>query len=160
MKLHPSNNLQRNDQLNSLGIDVWNTCVSLSYDEDLSTGSLARALVYTRIFAFQLLVLGQCTGSNEPGDLSRLAKIALKTGKACIGKHDQLLFAASSWLDTDRITAADEFHFAQLALQKAADCNKTLQALQNSQTGDEQAVSKKLEIDYYILRTTLVSIAH
>lgn len=88
MKLHPSNDLQRNNQLNSLGIDVWNTCVSLSYDEHLCTGSLARALVYTRVFAFQLLVLGQCTGNNEPGDLSRLAKIALKTGKACIGKHN------------------------------------------------------------------------
>ncbi|KAK6210675.1 sporulation-specific protein 22 [Pestalotiopsis sp. IQ-011] len=135
MKPHPSNNLQRNNELNSLGIDVWNTCVSLSYDEDLCTGSLARALVHTRVFAFQLLVLGQGTGNNEPGDLSRLAKIALKTGKACI--------------------AADEFHFAQLALQKAADCNKTLQTLQRSQTGDEQAVSKKLEADYYILRIAL-----
>ena len=52
---------------------------------------------------------------------------------------------------------AEETDIALLALQKAADYNALLQEQQDRRTNEEKAVYRKLQAEYYILRTTVVS---
>ncbi|KAK9417597.1 putative Meiosis protein SPO22/ZIP4 like-domain-containing protein [Seiridium unicorne] len=133
LKSHTLQGPRWNDQLDLVGTDLWNTCVRLTHNSNEHSASVRRALVLTRVLAFQILVLAQGTNSNEPDRLIRLAKLAIKTGRSCID--------------------ANEIDFALLSLQKAVDYNGLLQNMQDRLSEDEQAICTKLEAEYFILRT-------
>ncbi|KAK9785215.1 putative Meiosis protein SPO22/ZIP4 like-domain-containing protein [Seiridium cardinale] len=133
LKSHTLQGPRWNDQLDLVGTDLWNTCVRLTHNSIEHSASVRRALVLTRVLAFQILVLAQGINSNEPDRLIRLAKLAIKTGRSCIDAH--------------------EIEFALLSLQKAVDYNGLLQNMQDRLSEDEQAICTKLEAEYFILRT-------
>lgn len=83
-----SNDSSKNAELDNLGTDIWNTCVRLGYDEDLRKAPIAKALIYARVFAFQIMVLSYGTSRNEYSDLVRMSKLALKTSKSCLGRQN------------------------------------------------------------------------
>jgi hypothetical protein len=78
---------QRHEQLDTVATVLWNTCIRLKREDDNDTSSSTRkVLIYTRVFAFLMLSLAQWTERNTPYEMIRLAKIALKASRSCIGK--------------------------------------------------------------------------
>ncbi|KAH8205291.1 hypothetical protein TruAng_000538 [Truncatella angustata] len=127
---------QRREQLNLTGTDLWNLCVRLNHDNEDQLLSFRRTITLCRVLAFELLMLATDINNNAPpNDLIRLAKLAIKSGKSCIN--------------------AGEIEFALLVLQKAVDYNGILQKLEDELSEDEQTIRRRLEAEYFILRTVL-----
>lgn len=79
---------KRRNQLDTIATSLWNLCTELTRQRtDESTPTVdSRLLVLARTFAFFVLALARGSDRNTPGDLTRLAKLAIKSGKYCIGK--------------------------------------------------------------------------
>lgn len=149
---------QRHEQLDSTGTSLWNLCTRLKREEyDDSASGIHKVLIYTRIFAFLILALAQWGDRNAPNDVIRLTKLAIKTGRSCIGKLQISHQLCTHAYETNRHAEEDELEFALLALQKAADCNGLLQNMRENLAQDDAKVCKRLEAEYFILRTVLVS---
>ncbi|CAJ2511272.1 Uu.00g068970.m01.CDS01 [Anthostomella pinea] len=127
---------QRYAQLDSAGLELWNWCTQLKrqYASDASPTAI-RFLVLVRVFSFQIFALAQWGDNNTAGDLVRLQRLALKTGRFCI--------------------ANSELEFADLALQKAAEYNGLLQKLQAKLPAEELSACKRSEIECLTLRIAL-----
>ncbi|KAI2473487.1 meiosis protein SPO22/ZIP4 like-domain-containing protein [Annulohypoxylon bovei var. microspora] len=124
----------RHAQLDSPGTDLWNLCVQIKRQDDSDVSpTRSKLLVFVRVFSFLILALAQRGSHNAPGDLLRLEKLAIKTGR--------------SW--------AGELSFALIVLQKAADYNGLLQHLQAKLPSEELDVCKRLEAEYFTLRIAL-----
>ncbi|KAL7624283.1 sporulation-specific protein 22 [Parahypoxylon ruwenzoriense] len=120
-------------QLDSAGTDLWNCCVQIKRQDDADVSpARTKLLTIARVFSFFVLVLAQWGDRNAPGDLLRLEKLAIKTGRSCI--------------------ADSELRFASLVLQKAAEYNGLLQSLQAELPKEESDACKKLEAEYFTLR--------
>ncbi|KAI0125122.1 meiosis protein SPO22/ZIP4 like-domain-containing protein [Xylariales sp. AK1849] len=125
---------QRHEQLDTAGTALWNLCTRLNRDHDGDVvQSTRKALLYSRVFAFLVLNLAQRIGRDTPSNLIRLAKVAMKTGRSYEG----------------------ELEFALLALQKAAEYKDSLQKLQGTLLEDEDIACRRLEAEWFILRTAL-----
>ncbi|KAI1474952.1 SPO22-domain-containing protein [Daldinia eschscholtzii] len=126
----------RHAQLDSAGTDLWNWCVHVKREDGSEMSSARRRfLTFARVFSFLILALAQWGDHNAPGDLLRLEKLAIKTGRSCI--------------------VDGELKFALMALQKAAEYNGLLQSLQAKLPVEEFDACKKLEVEYFILRIVL-----
>lgn len=76
----------RHAQLDGPGTDLWNLCVQVKRQDDTDfSPAKSKLLVFARVFSFLILALAQRGTHNEPGDLLRLEKLAIKTGRSCIG---------------------------------------------------------------------------
>ncbi|KAK6955428.1 hypothetical protein Daesc_003065 [Daldinia eschscholtzii] len=125
----------RHAQLDSAGTDLWNWCVQVKREDGSEMSSARRRfLTFARVFSFLILALAQWGDHNAPGDLLRLEKLAIKTGRSCID---------------------GELKFALMALQKAAEYNGLLQGLQAKLPVEEFDACKKLEVEYFTLRIVL-----
>ncbi|KAI0900547.1 SPO22-domain-containing protein [Annulohypoxylon nitens] len=126
----------RHAQLDGPGTDLWNLCVQVKRQDDTDfSPAKSKLLVFARVFSFLILALAQRGTHNEPGDLLRLEKLAIKTGRSCIG--------------------AGELNFALMVLQKAADYNGLLQHLQEKLPSEELNTCRRLESEYFTLRIAL-----
>ncbi|KAI1449599.1 SPO22-domain-containing protein [Annulohypoxylon stygium] len=126
----------RHAQLDGPGTDLWNLCVQVKRQDDTDfSPAKSKLLVFARVFSFLILALAQRGTHNEPGDLLRLEKLAIKTGRSCIG--------------------AGELNFALMVLQKAADYNGLLQHLQEKLPSEELNACRRLESEYFTLRIAL-----
>lgn len=85
-KAHTTQGTKRNEQLASVGTDLWNLCIRLNQDSDNHEASMRKVLLWARVFAFQILVIAHGTECSQPNDFIRLNKLAIKTGKSCIGQ--------------------------------------------------------------------------
>ncbi|RYP34710.1 hypothetical protein DL767_004156 [Monosporascus sp. MG133] len=97
--------------------------------------SKSKLLTLARTFAFFVLALAQRSDANTPGDMVRLAKLAIKSSKTCI--------------------EAEQFELALLLLQKAADYNGAMQKLPEGLPEEELQECKRLEAEYLMLRMVL-----
>ncbi|KAI2632325.1 meiosis protein SPO22/ZIP4 like-domain-containing protein [Hypoxylon sp. NC1633] len=122
----------RHAQLDSAGTDLWNICVQIKrQDEGNSSPARSRFLTLARVFSFLTLALAQWGDHNTPGDLLRLEKLAIKTGRSCI--------------------VDGKLEMALMVLQKAADYNGLLQNQQTKLPTEESDASKRLEAEYFAL---------
>ncbi|KAI1807755.1 SPO22-domain-containing protein [Daldinia bambusicola] len=126
----------RHAQLDSAGTDLWNWCVKVKREDGEETSPARRAfLTFARVFSFLILALAQWGDHNAPGDLLRLEKLAIKTGRSCI--------------------ADGELKFAFMALQKAAEYHGLLQSMQAKLPVEELATCRNLEVECLTLRIVL-----
>ncbi|KAI2778846.1 SPO22-domain-containing protein [Daldinia loculata] len=126
----------RHAQLDSAGTDLWNWCVQIKREDGSEVSSARkRLLTFCRVFSFLILALAQWGDHNTPGDLLRLEKLAIKTGRSCI--------------------VDGELKFALMVLQKAAEYNGLLQNLQAKLPDEESRACRKLEAEYFTLRIVL-----
>ncbi|KAI1210703.1 SPO22-domain-containing protein [Annulohypoxylon truncatum] len=126
----------RHTSLDGPGTDLWNLCVQIKRQDDTDVSpTKSKLLVSVRVFSFLILALAQRGSHNKPGDLLRLEKLAIKTGRSCIG--------------------AAELNFALMVLQKAADYNGLLQHLQAKLPSEELDACRRLESEYFTLRIAL-----
>ncbi|KAI1106803.1 SPO22-domain-containing protein [Jackrogersella minutella] len=126
----------RHSQLDGPGTDLWNLCVQIRRQDDGDVSpARKKILAFARVFSFLVLALAQRHGHNMPGDLLRLEKLAIKTGRSCI--------------------VVGELSFALMVLQKAAEYNGSLQNLQATLPSEELIVCKRLEAEYFTLRIAL-----
>ncbi|RYP44678.1 hypothetical protein DL768_008881 [Monosporascus sp. mg162] len=124
-------------KLDTAGANIWNLCTQLmrqGQDESPPTAK-SKLLIFARTFAFFVLALAQRSDANTPGDLVRLAKLAVKSSKSCI--------------------EAEQFELALLLLQRAADYNGAMQKLPEGLPEEELQESKRLEAEYLMLRMVL-----
>ncbi|KAI1381649.1 SPO22-domain-containing protein [Hypoxylon crocopeplum] len=127
---------RRHAQLDSVGTDLWNLCVQIKRQDDGGfSPARSRLLTFARVFSFLILALAQWGDHNTPGDLLRLEKLAIRTGRSCI--------------------VDGELKFALTVLQKAAEYNGLLQDLQAKLPNEESDACKRLETEYFALRITL-----
>ncbi|KAI1866259.1 uncharacterized protein JN550_007647 [Neoarthrinium moseri] len=133
---------RRYEPLDAAGTDLWNLCTRLNREQDGdSTTSLRQTLTLGRVFAFSLVSLAHGSNNASVPELIRLTRISLKAGRSCIGKLP---------------TSGDgELECALLTLQKAADYNGLLQGQRHGMPDDEVVACKRLEVEYFILRTAL-----
>ncbi|KAI1873577.1 hypothetical protein JX265_005199 [Neoarthrinium moseri] len=133
---------RRYEPLDAAGTDLWNLCTRLNREQDGdSTTSLRQTLTLGRVFAFSLVSLAHGSNNASVPELIRLTRISLKAGRSCIGKVP---------------TSGDgELECALLTLQKAADYNGLLQGQRHGMPDDEVVACKRLEVEYFILRTAL-----
>lgn len=105
IKSYASHGAHRYEQLDALGTDLWNTCIRLNRDNEDATALVRKTLILARVFAFQILSLAQDIGDTNSGRLIRLAKLAIKSGRSCIGKlhmlYNACLLAALTALKTE-----------------------------------------------------------
>ncbi|KAI1417997.1 meiosis protein SPO22/ZIP4 like-domain-containing protein [Hypoxylon sp. FL1857] len=136
-KIHlKSSDSRRRTELDSAATDLWNWCVQIKrQDESDVSSARCKLLTFVRVFSFLILALAQRGDHNEPGDLLRLEKLAIKTGRSC--------------------TVAGELDFARMVLQNAADYNGLLQTLQAKVPSEELNACKRLEAEYLTLRIVL-----
>ncbi|KAI0843290.1 meiosis protein SPO22/ZIP4 like-domain-containing protein [Hypoxylon sp. FL0890] len=136
-KIHlKSSDSRRHAELDSAATDLWNWCVQIKrQDESAISSARSRLLTFVRVFSFLILALAHWGGHNKPGDLLRLEKLAIKTGRSC--------------------TVAGELDYARMVLQKAADYNGLLQTQQAKLPREELDACKRLEAEYLILRIVL-----
>lgn len=77
---------RRHTQLDSVGTNLWNLCVQIKrQDDNDASPARSKLLTLARLFSFIILALAQWGDHNTPGDLLRLEKLAIKTGRSCIG---------------------------------------------------------------------------
>jgi hypothetical protein len=76
--------------LDAAGTSLWNVSVRAKRElDENSSAALARTFMLARVFAFELLAAGHFPSSKEPGSLTRLAKLAIRTGRLCLGEHGE-----------------------------------------------------------------------
>lgn len=148
---------QRHQRLDSVGTSLWNICTRVKRLEDGDSGSaMKKMLTLTRVFAFLLLSTAQPANHSTPSAAIRLSKLAIKTGRSCIGKL-QISLPCMHVSGTNRLIEHGELESAYVALQKAADYNGVLQTLLQTLPEDDASVCNRLEAEYLALRTALVS---
>ncbi|RYP76845.1 hypothetical protein DL771_001581 [Monosporascus sp. 5C6A] len=127
----------RHHKLDTVGTNLWNLCTQLMRQGqgEFPPKAKSKLLVLARTFAFFVLALAQRSDANTLGDLVRLAKLAVKSGKSCI--------------------EAERFELALLLLQKAADYNGAMQKLPEGLPEEELQECKRLEAEYLMLRMVL-----
>lgn len=75
------------EQLGAAGVVLWNLCTQLKRDQDGQLSpSQRKALVYTRVFAFLMVTLPELGSQSELRILIRCSRLAIRTGRSCIGK--------------------------------------------------------------------------
>ena len=92
----------QHQELDAAGTDLWNLCVRLrrqsQHTNENHAGrpavgtaetSCSRLLTLGRLYAFMILALAQSCAehNNTTGNLLRLQRLAIKTGKLCLGKQ-------------------------------------------------------------------------
>ncbi|KAF8420073.1 meiosis protein SPO22/ZIP4 like-domain-containing protein [Tirmania nivea] len=127
------------DDLDHLGVKLWNLATQLSKEDDTSDGvedtSSQTVILNVRILAFFLLDCAERPSGRTRQSLIRLLKVALKTGRECIDQK-QL-----SW--------------ALKIMEKAARYHEDLGKLDESQSTEGKVVFHRLEGEYYLLRMTI-----
>lgn len=147
---------QGREKLDEAGTALWNLCTRLKRDCDSAPPSIGKPLVLARVFASLVLALAKGPTSDGCHGLIRIAKTAIKAGGSCIGKL-YISHSTYSPRGTDEPVEFGEHKFAHIALQKASDYTGMLQSLKDRLSDDEANISARLEAEYYILRTILVS---
>ncbi|KAK3941777.1 meiosis protein SPO22/ZIP4 like-domain-containing protein [Diplogelasinospora grovesii] len=113
------------------GTQLWNLCTRLRQDcEPAAEERSSRVLVLGRVLAFYLLAIAARSSAKST---IRLMKLSLKAAKDCIDNSGPI--------------------HAKSILEKAAGCKKRLQDLTMKLNEDEVGDIKRLEIEYYTLRT-------
>ncbi|KAH9898758.1 meiosis protein SPO22/ZIP4 like-domain-containing protein [Xylariomycetidae sp. FL2044] len=125
---------RRHEQLDKAGTDLWNWCTQQKRQDDRRVPlGKTKVLTLARVFSFLILALAQWGDHNTRGDLIRLQKLAIKTGRSLEGNLED----------------------ARLVLQKAAEYNGILQNLQETLPKEESIRCKRFEAEYLTLRIAL-----
>ena len=75
------------EQLGAAGVTLWNLCTHVKRDQDGQPSPVQRkALVYSRVFAFLVVTLPGLGSPSELRTLVRYSRLAIRTGRSCIGK--------------------------------------------------------------------------
>ena len=135
----------KQDDLDRIGTELWNLSTRLRRDEQPNgktkdeIGQKRKALSFLRVFSFLLLdsAAGQTKKGRERKNCVRLMKVALKTARVCI--------------DTN------EYNGATKVLERAADYQEALIVETGMERSEEAALRERLRVEYFALRTTLVS---
>ena len=137
----------RRDELEALGVELWNLATRLRRDEDGDKNkdieSIAwkdRALGLLRVFSFLLLdsAGGHAVKGQERKNCIRLMKVALKAAKCCI-EHGMVSDATK-------------------VLGRAAEYREVLGGDDVGESEDaEGELGERLKVEYFALRTALVS---
>ncbi|KAF6805556.1 hypothetical protein CSOJ01_09425 [Colletotrichum sojae] len=125
------------NELDVRGTELWNRCTTLRR-EDMPgmPPTRSRLLLRSRTFAFFMIDAARSERSPKLPDVVHLMKLALKAGKWCI--DDGSLKLASA------------------VFVKASNYSSALAQLQQTMLGpDDLTECKRLETEYYILRTAL-----
>ncbi len=151
-------------EVDQLGCNLWNQATRLrrGIKEDEPT---ARKKLYlcTRVLAFLLLDCAQWSEEQtRPDGPVKLLKLSLKAGRSCLGKRPRVRLAGPSAIYHSTHTylvRTDEgdLELASVALRKAADYSGRLHCLSDSMPDDEANECKRLETDYLVQRTAVVS---
>jgi hypothetical protein len=135
----------RQDDLDRLGTELWNLSTRLRRDEAATSDRTKddatpknRALCLLRTFSFLVLDSAAAHAKGRPRkSCIRLIKVALKAAKGCI--------------------ASKELGHATKVLERAAEYQDVL-STESDATGDEEnEVARRLRMEYFAVRTTLVS---
>jgi hypothetical protein len=135
----------KQDDFDRIGTELWNLCTRLRRDEQPygnTTDVIAEkkpTLPLIRVFAFLLLdtANGQAKRGRERKNCFRLMKIALKAARVCI--------------DNGRLDEATK------VLERAAEYQEALSADGGVVRNEEAALEQRVRIEYFAVRTTLVS---
>lgn len=74
-------------ELGAAGVALWNLCTHLKRDQDGQPSPVLRkALVCSRVFAFLVVTIPESGTRNELRTLIRYLRLAIRTGRSCIGK--------------------------------------------------------------------------
>jgi hypothetical protein len=145
LPLLPSSTLAaKQDELDTLGTELWNLSTRLRRDEPLTDGKSKNSatnkdlsICLLRTFAFLLL---DSSAAQAKGRLRksciRLMKVALKAARVCIENS--------------------EFSNATKILERAAEYQDILGKEANGPDGDEGEAAHRLRMEYFAVRTTLV----
>jgi hypothetical protein len=147
LPLQPSStSTAKREELDRLGTELWNLSTRLRREEPQTknkskenTARRGRALLLLRVFSFLLLDMGGSHGtkSRERKTCIRLMKVALKAAKVCI--------------------SGDELDLAVKVLERAADYQEALSQGVNAEEVEEAQLRDRLRMEYFAVRTTLVS---
>jgi hypothetical protein len=148
LPLQPSSTVTaKRDELDCIGTELWNLSTRLRREEPQPTGKNTddvarknRALCLLRIFSFLLLdsASGQSVKACGRKICVRLMKVALKAAKVCI--------------------ASNEAAGATKVLERAAEYEEVLSKGADEEQDEEGEVGERLRVEYFAMRTTLVSI--
>ncbi|OLN95249.1 Regulator of drug sensitivity 2 [Colletotrichum chlorophyti] len=128
------------NELDRKATELWNLCTRLRR-EDLpaATPTRKKLMLRSRALAFFMIDVargGVAAAKTQLADVVHLMKLALKTGKTCLDD--------------------DNTRLASLVFQKAAAYNAALGKMQEEMLGpDDLAECKRLEVEYFIMRTAL-----
>jgi hypothetical protein len=146
LPLLPSSTLTaKQDQLDTLGTELWNLSTRLRRDEPL-TGSTSkedvahknRALCLLRTFSFLLLASSAVQAKGLPWkSCIRLMRVALKAARVCMENN--------------------ELSNSTKILERAAEYQDILSRETDGSGSDEGEAAHRLRIEYFALRTALVS---
>jgi hypothetical protein len=145
LPLLPSSTLTaKQNELDTLGTELWNLSTRLRRDEPVSDGKSkekatdkSRALCLLRTFAFLLLDSSAAQAKGRPRkSCIRLMKVALKAARVCIEDN--------------------ELNNAVKILERAAEYQDVLSKQTNGSNGDKGEAGNCLRMDYFAVRTTLV----
>jgi hypothetical protein len=145
LPLLPSSTLTaRQDELDTLGTELWNLSTRLRRNEPLldSTSKedathMNRAVCLLRTFSFLLLDSSVVQAKGRPWkSCIRLMRVALKAARVCIDNN--------------------ELNNATKILERAAEYQDVLSMDTNSSGHDENKAAHRLRIEYFAVRTTLV----
>lgn len=138
--------LTKRDEFDKIGTELWNLSTRLRRDKpaqdrkakDTKTHN-NNTICLLRAFAFLLIdsAGSHAVRSQEPKSCIRLMKVALKAAKVCI--------------------SAKEFDSATKVLERAAIYEDILKAEGNDELGAEVELARRLRLEYFTIRTVLVS---
>jgi hypothetical protein len=146
LPLLPSSSLTaRQDELDGLGTELWNLSTRLRRDEPTTDGKArddveekTRALCLLRAFSFLVLDTAAAHAKGRPRkSCIRLIKVALKAAQVCI--------------------ASKELSHATKILERAAEYEELLTKEGDAATDNEGEIARRLRMEYFAVRTTLVS---
>jgi hypothetical protein len=146
LPLLPSSSLTaRQDELDGLGTELWNLSTRLRRDEPTTDGKArddveekTRALCLLRAFSFLVLDTATAHATGRPRkSCIRLIKVALKAAQVCI--------------------ASKELSHATKILERAAEYEELLTKEGDAATDNEGEIARRLRMEYFAVRTTLVS---
>ena len=136
----------RQEDLETLGIELWNLAIRLRRDEPPNSGRTKdqtsdrrRTLCLAQCYSVLLLdSAGNRASKNEQyKNCVRLMKVALKAARVSI--------------------ESNELESATKVLERAAVYQETLSKNGEGQSGEEAALADRLQAEYFAMRTALVS---
>ncbi|WQF82317.1 Putative meiosis specific protein Spo22/ZIP4/TEX11 [Colletotrichum destructivum] len=133
--------------LDRKGTELWNLCTRLRREDvDGVPPARRKLLLQSRIFAFFMIAIarhGSTGAALQVADVVHLTRLMLKAGKMC--------------LDDESIrTSTNTMKLANAIFSKGAGYVADLGELQNTMLGPDDLIEcKRLESEYYILRTAL-----
>ena len=146
LPLLPSSTLTvRQDELDRLGTELWNLSTRLRRDEPAPNSKAKddakeknRSLCLVRTFAFLVLDSAAAHAKGRPRkSCIRLMKVALKAARVCI--------------------TSKELDHATKILGRAAEYQEVLSKEGDVANDDEGEMARRLRMEYFAVRTTLVS---